>query len=143
MSSLLIKKLISDRRYKEILNSERDLNILSTWLMNRKQLLVEKPEKPDRKRKKRKRSKLCTVSVNELGKKNQLQENAISRLRTKQNLKWSNEGDTIVGKRVKRQLQKLWIRRDFIGLDDVLSMHAFIIRDEDIPQCPNTASKIT
>ncbi|XP_033225754.1 uncharacterized protein LOC117178437 [Belonocnema kinseyi] len=132
MQTVLTKKFLSDPRFKEILKSERDLNFLTTWLMNRKQSIVGKPEKSDRKRIKRRRSKLCTVSGNELPDK-VIENPASFSKRTKPNLK----------KRVKRKTDKFWIEKDVKGYDEALKMHAFIVRDEEVPECGSAASKIT
>ena len=144
MPAPLTKKLLSDPRYKEIFKSQRDLNFLMTWLINRKQTIAEKSEKSDRKRKKRRRTKLRTVSGNELADKvivmNQLRENALSSIKTNPSLKKSHEGEASVKMRAKREEQKLWIEKNVTGYEDSLNMHAFIVRDEEVPPCGSTAS---
>lgn len=46
-------------------------------------------------------------------------------------------------RREKRETQELWIQREFNGYDDILNLHAFIIRDEEATQCGTAANKIT
>ncbi|XP_051161354.1 uncharacterized protein LOC127281611 [Leptopilina boulardi] len=135
----------------------------SLW-MKRKASILNKAEKSDRKSK-----KLRTVSANELEAKeeddddeeeeeeekkeeyqeeitvmNERKKNTLSFVSTNSDQKNHWKVKSLHFKtRAKRQAQELWIQREFHGYDDILNLHAFIIRDEEIPQCGNSANKIT
>ncbi|XP_058790024.1 uncharacterized protein LOC131663570 [Phymastichus coffea] len=44
--------------------------------------------------------------------------------------------------RIKRSDGHLWIKSEIDGTDDFLEMHAFVVRDEDIPECDTPADKV-
>lgn len=51
--------------------------------------------------------------------------------------------DKSLGNRVKRQTtSQLWIEKEFENEDETVKMHAFVIRDEDIPPCCTAAKTI-
>ncbi|KAK0097940.1 hypothetical protein PV326_012619 [Microctonus aethiopoides] len=52
--------------------------------------------------------------------------------------------DKSLGNRVKRQTtSQLWIEKEFENEDETTKMHAFVVRDEDIPPCCTAAKTIS
>lgn len=54
----------------------------------------------------------------------------------------SVEASGLLKEIIKREANEAWMVKEFVGNEDIMKIHAFIVRDENIPPCCESAKQV-